>query len=55
VSLISSLISFLNPSKSSFLPLNCSINFSVNSGLTAFSIFLIVTLKVVFLPAKSVL
>jgi hypothetical protein len=55
VSLISSFISSLNPFKSNFLPLNCSINSSVNSGLTALSNFFIVTLNLVFLLAKSAL
>gem|GEM_PF-1728839 len=55
VSVISSFISFLNQSKSSFLPLSCSINSSVNSGFVAFSTLSIFTSKTVSFPAKSTL
>ncbi|MDR1987764.1 MAG: hypothetical protein LBQ24_03225 [Candidatus Peribacteria bacterium] len=55
VSLISDFISSLNPAKSNFLPLSCSINSGVNSGFMDFSIFLTLVLKIVFLDAKSLL
>jgi len=53
VSNISDLIKSLNPSKSKSFHLKSLINSGVNSGLTAFSNFLIVILKIESIPANS--
>ncbi|MEA3387129.1 MAG: hypothetical protein U9Q66_01775 [Patescibacteria group bacterium] len=55
VSRISDFISFLNSVKSIFLPLNCSINSGVNSGLIDFSIELIFISNLISLFANSAL